>query len=330
VARNIITGLTGSGPWVQVGRNALPLFDAGLVGTQRQTLYLHTSPLHDVTNFGADILFPVPVRDAEALGIYNALGEPLIAVSIAYVAVENLIVADLTRWRVTLVFAFGLLHGLGFAGALGGAGAPAIGVRDCVDRIQRRGRGGSADGHRRRVCRRRMAMGRTRVVPAPRGDAGVGRNRGHCGLLDNPAHRVVSQRSTPWLLELDEAGRDCCIAREASPALTSTDRREARVTGNRCGSGAYGLVADQSRRRRQVVRQRSAKPPPPVQIRAAPPISLRNQRLTDRREVDRRVTVPKLCPSRSKVADFEAVGRSGCIAFSFVAASTRSHSVTML
>jgi hypothetical protein len=75
-AGNIITGLKGSGPFVQVGRNALPLFDAGLVGTQRQTLYLHTSPLHDVTNFGADILFPVLVRDADALGIYQALGVP--------------------------------------------------------------------------------------------------------------------------------------------------------------------------------------------------------------------------------------------------------------
>ncbi len=73
---NIITGLKGSGPFVQVGRNALPLFNAGLVGTQRQTLYLHSSPLHDVTNFGADILFPVLVRDAEALGIYAALGVP--------------------------------------------------------------------------------------------------------------------------------------------------------------------------------------------------------------------------------------------------------------
>ena len=73
---NIITGLTGSGPYVQVGRNALPLFNAGLVGTQRQTLYLHTSPLADVTNFGADVLFPVLVRDAEALGIYSALGVP--------------------------------------------------------------------------------------------------------------------------------------------------------------------------------------------------------------------------------------------------------------
>jgi hypothetical protein len=78
---NIITGLKGIGPYVQVGRNALPLFDAGLVGTQRQTLYLHNSPVHDVTNFGADILFPVLVRDAEALGIYKALGVPDSAVT---------------------------------------------------------------------------------------------------------------------------------------------------------------------------------------------------------------------------------------------------------
>ncbi len=63
-----------SGDCVQVGRNALPLFNAGLVGTQRQTLYLRSSPMNDVTNFGADILFPVLVRDAEALGIYAALG----------------------------------------------------------------------------------------------------------------------------------------------------------------------------------------------------------------------------------------------------------------
>jgi hypothetical protein len=73
---NIITGLKGSGPWAQVGRNALPLFNAGLVGTQRQTLYLRTSPLNDVSNFGADVLFPVLVRDAEALGIYAALSVP--------------------------------------------------------------------------------------------------------------------------------------------------------------------------------------------------------------------------------------------------------------
>jgi hypothetical protein len=81
VSTDRITGLAGFGDWVQVGRNALPLFNAGLVGTQRQTLYLRSSPMHDVTNFGADVLFPVLVRDAEALGIYKALGVPDSAVT---------------------------------------------------------------------------------------------------------------------------------------------------------------------------------------------------------------------------------------------------------
>lgn len=44
--------------------------------------------------------------------------EPLIALSIAYVAVENLFTSTVKPWRLALVFAFGLLHGLGFAEAL--------------------------------------------------------------------------------------------------------------------------------------------------------------------------------------------------------------------
>ena len=51
--------------------------------------------------------------------------EPLIAVSITYVAVENLFVRDMKPWRPALVFAFGLLHGMGFAGALRELGLPA-------------------------------------------------------------------------------------------------------------------------------------------------------------------------------------------------------------
>jgi hypothetical protein len=71
---NVVTGYRYKGDWKQVGRNALPLFNAGLVGTSRQTKYLRSSPMQDVSNFGADILFPVLVRDAEVLGIYAALG----------------------------------------------------------------------------------------------------------------------------------------------------------------------------------------------------------------------------------------------------------------
>jgi len=51
--------------------------------------------------------------------------EPLIALSIVYVAVENVVRKHLRPSRIALVFAFGLLHGLGFAGALAQMGLPA-------------------------------------------------------------------------------------------------------------------------------------------------------------------------------------------------------------
>lgn len=54
----------------------------------------------------------------------SAVVEPLIALSIVYVAVENLRTERLTPWRIALVFLFGLLHGLGFAGVLSGLALP--------------------------------------------------------------------------------------------------------------------------------------------------------------------------------------------------------------
>ena len=65
-----------------------------------------------------------------ALTIYGIVSlpprivEPLIALSIVYVAVENVATPALTPWRVALVFAFGLLHGMGFAGVLSELGLP--------------------------------------------------------------------------------------------------------------------------------------------------------------------------------------------------------------
>ncbi len=59
-----------------------------------------------------------------ALGIFGIINipssivEPIIALSIAYVAIENIYQQKLTYWRLPLIFAFGLLHGLGFASVL--------------------------------------------------------------------------------------------------------------------------------------------------------------------------------------------------------------------
>lgn len=55
------------------------------------------------------------------LGIVTApasVVEPLIALSIAYVGLENLWVKELKPWRVALVFGLGLLHGMGFASVM--------------------------------------------------------------------------------------------------------------------------------------------------------------------------------------------------------------------
>lgn len=50
--------------------------------------------------------------------------EPLIALSILYVALENVLSPRLKPSRVGVVFLFGLVHGLGFAGSLGQLGLP--------------------------------------------------------------------------------------------------------------------------------------------------------------------------------------------------------------
>ena len=50
--------------------------------------------------------------------------EPLIALSIAAVAIENIVRPKLKPSRIAIVFFFGLVHGLGFAGALAELGLP--------------------------------------------------------------------------------------------------------------------------------------------------------------------------------------------------------------
>lgn len=55
------------------------------------------------------------------LGVFtipSSVVEPMIALSIAYVGLENLWVKELKPWRVMLVFCLGLLHGMGFASVM--------------------------------------------------------------------------------------------------------------------------------------------------------------------------------------------------------------------
>ncbi len=54
----------------------------------------------------------------------SAVVEPIIALSILFVAVENLLLTELKPWRILLVFMFGLIHGMGFASSLNEIGLP--------------------------------------------------------------------------------------------------------------------------------------------------------------------------------------------------------------
>jgi hypothetical protein len=56
--------------------------------------------------------------------IPSAIIEPVIALSIAFVAIENIVIKELTPWRIIIVFLFGLIHGMGFASSLNELGLP--------------------------------------------------------------------------------------------------------------------------------------------------------------------------------------------------------------
>lgn len=60
----------------------------------------------------------------EVVSLPSRLVEPAIALSIAYVGFENVATRNMKPWRIALVFAFGLLHGMGFAGVLHELGIP--------------------------------------------------------------------------------------------------------------------------------------------------------------------------------------------------------------
>ncbi len=53
-----------------------------------------------------------------------AVVEPIIALSIMFVAVENMLAKKLSPWRIAIVFLFGLIHGMGFASSLNETGLP--------------------------------------------------------------------------------------------------------------------------------------------------------------------------------------------------------------
>ncbi|MCV6604651.1 MAG: HupE/UreJ family protein [Porticoccaceae bacterium] len=80
--------------------------------------------LWQVTAFTLAHTLTLGMAVAGLLEFNSRWAEALIALSICYVALENLATDKLHPWRPLVVFAFGLLHGIGFASVLGEIGLP--------------------------------------------------------------------------------------------------------------------------------------------------------------------------------------------------------------
>jgi len=119
--KSTVTEKPLTGGWVQMGfHHVLPkgldhlLFIIGLF-----LLLPKWRPL-----MGQSLLFTVAHSITLALAVFSVIHVPsrvvevLIAVSIAWIGIENLLTRRLGMQRLVLVFCFGLLHGLGFASVL--------------------------------------------------------------------------------------------------------------------------------------------------------------------------------------------------------------------
>jgi hypothetical protein len=80
--------------------------------------------LWQVTAFTLAHTVTLALASLQIVSIPASIVEPLIAASIVYVAVENIFGARSGPVRIAVVFAFGLLHGLGFASVLNDVGLP--------------------------------------------------------------------------------------------------------------------------------------------------------------------------------------------------------------
>ena len=80
--------------------------------------------LMQVTAFTAAHTLTLGLSIYGLVSLPSEVVEPLIALSIVFVAVENVFTSKIHPWRTAVVFLFGLLHGLGFAGVLADIGLP--------------------------------------------------------------------------------------------------------------------------------------------------------------------------------------------------------------
>jgi hydrogenase/urease accessory protein HupE len=87
-----------------------------------------TSTLKIITSFTIAHSLTLALAALDLVRVPGSVVEPIIAASIVFVGMENLVRGEMPKGRVLLTFVFGLVHGLGFASALSEAGLGENGV----------------------------------------------------------------------------------------------------------------------------------------------------------------------------------------------------------
>ncbi len=142
--------------------------------------------LSQVTAFTLAHTVTLALATLGVVSIAPAIVEPLIAASIVFVAVENILLPRMSPWRMAIVFGFGLLHGLGFASALGETGlGPARLVAGLV---------GFNLG---------VELGQLAVIAAAflLGGLPFGRRRWYRGIVAVPASAAIALVGAWWVIE---------------------------------------------------------------------------------------------------------------------------------
>lgn len=80
--------------------------------------------LYQVTTFTIAHTITLGLSMYQIVKVPSNIVEPLISISIIYVALENIYTQQLKKTRIGIIFLFGLIHGMGFAGALSEIGLP--------------------------------------------------------------------------------------------------------------------------------------------------------------------------------------------------------------
>ncbi|MEJ2309853.1 MAG: HupE/UreJ family protein [Gammaproteobacteria bacterium] len=88
-------------------------------------LSIHLRPvLWQVTAFTLAHTITLALTILGYIALPDSIVEPLIAASIVYIGLENILTQEIHWHRVIVIFLFGLLHGMGFAGVLHELGLP--------------------------------------------------------------------------------------------------------------------------------------------------------------------------------------------------------------